>query len=111
MGENNKNDKAIKDLIFLMYETSLLSCGFSLEAPATHANRIHRMISLGLGNDGDGEKKEDADDEEMPELEEDADDDNNSWKKLIKLLMPTELLSSEKFKKYFKNEKSFMKLL
>merc|ERR1711941_238497 len=84
--ENNKNDKAIKDLIYLMYETSLLSCGFSLEAPATHANRIHRMISLGLGIDGDdddedddvdGEKKEDADDEEMPELEEDADDDNN----------------------------------
>jgi len=83
--ENNKNDKAIKDLIFLMYETSLLSCGFSLEAPATHANRIHRMISLGLGIDGDDddedevdeEKKEEADDEEMPELEEDADDDNN----------------------------------
>merc|ERR1711874_35841 len=83
--ENNKNDKAIKDLIFLMYETSLLSSGFTLEAPATHANRIHRMISLGLGIDGDDddedevdeEKKEDADDEEMPELEEDADDDNN----------------------------------
>jgi len=82
--ENNKNDKAIKDLIFLMYETSLLSSGFTLEAPATHANRIHRMISLGLGIDGDDdedevdeEKKEEADDEEMPELEEDADDDNN----------------------------------
>merc|ERR1719229_695411 len=82
--ENNKNDKAIKDLIFLMYETSLLSSGFTPEAPATHANRIHRMISLGLGIDGDDdedevdeEKKEEADDEEMPELEEDADDDNN----------------------------------
>merc|ERR1712066_372721 len=83
--ENNKNDKAIKDLIFLMYETSLLSSGFTLEAPATHANRIHRMISLGLGIDGDDDdeeevdetQKEEADDEEMPELEEDADDDNN----------------------------------
>jgi len=84
--ENNKNDKAIKDLIFLMYETSLLSSGFTLEAPATHANRIHRMISLGLGIDADEDEdeeakdedaKDDADDEEMPELEEDADDDNN----------------------------------
>merc|ERR1711970_1555141 len=84
--ENNKNDKAIKDLIFLMYETSLLSSGFTLEAPATHANRIHRMISLGLGIDADDDEdeeakdddaKDDADDEEMPELEEDADDDNN----------------------------------
>merc|ERR1711881_328940 len=81
--ENNKNDKAIKDLIFLMYETSLLSSGFTLEAPATHANRIHRMISLGLGIDADEDEdeeakgedaKDDADDEEM---EEDADDDAN----------------------------------
>lgn len=82
--EANKNDKALKDLVFLMYETSLLSSGFSLESPAVHANRIHRMISLGLGIDGEEdedeeEKAEDAvaDDEEMPELEEDADDDAN----------------------------------
>merc|ERR1739847_122114 len=78
--EANKNDKALKDLVLLMYETSLLSSGFTLEAPQVHASRIHRMISLGLGIDGGDEEevdeaKDEADDEEMPELEEDADDD------------------------------------
>merc|ERR1739845_279468 len=39
--EANKNDKALKDLVLLMYETSLLSSGFTLEAPQVHASRIH----------------------------------------------------------------------
>jgi len=84
--EANKNDKAVKDLVMLMFETSLLASGFTLEDPAIHANRIHRMIKLGLGIDGDDDEEDDTaaaedkvadDEEEMPELEDGDEDDAN----------------------------------
>ena len=51
--EADKNDKSVKDLVHLLFETSLLSSGFALEDPAVHAARIHRMIKLGLCIDDD----------------------------------------------------------
>merc|ERR1711953_906878 len=77
--ETDKNDKSVKDLVLLLFETSLLSSGFSLEDPAVHARRIHRMIKLGLGideeDDGAGEAGDVAvDDSDMPPLEGDAED-------------------------------------
>merc|ERR1712110_684256 len=73
--ETDKNDKSVKDLVLLLFETSLLSSGFSLEDPAVHARRIHRMIKLGLGIDEDDEADAAvADDTDMPPLEGESED-------------------------------------
>merc|ERR1712112_684192 len=73
--EADKNDKSVKDLVMLLFETSILSSGFSLEDPQIHAQRIHRMVKLGLGIDEDeADVEELVDDMDMPPLEGDAED-------------------------------------
>ena len=71
LNSDEDNHKTTNDLIWLMYESSLLSSGFTLENPSKFTSRINRLIELGL-NIYEDDNEEAVDD--LPPLEESTDE-------------------------------------
>merc|ERR1712070_448175 len=75
----DQSDRSIKDVIWMLYDTSLLTSGFSLDEPVTYANRLHKMLTMGLAID---EGDDEGEVEEMPELEASDDAEGNSMEEV-----------------------------
>merc|ERR1712137_610730 len=72
----DRNDRTAKDLIDLLFQTALLTSGFTLDDSAGFAKKIAGMVKLGLSIDDDDD---DVVDDDVPDLEEDDLDDAGSF--------------------------------
>lgn len=69
LGDASNIDKVVRDSIWLLYETSLLTSGFELDEPQVYSNRIFKLLSLGIQTD------DVVEDDDVPTLEDAGEDD------------------------------------
>ena len=72
---DDENNSSLKDLVNLIFESSLIASGFNIEEPATFVNRINKMIKLGLSLD---EKEEECEKEAEDEKEKETEEEETS---------------------------------
>ena len=76
----DKNDISVKDIVWLLYDTTLLHSGFNLDEPGIFCNRINRMIIMGLSLDDNQEVENNNEEQIEPqeEIEEQVDDETEN---------------------------------
>lgn len=78
--DKNKDDKMVKNLIWLFYETSLITSGFTIENPSSYGKRIYNILALELDEQIDSKMEIDSEyiDEDIPSLDPDDNEINNN---------------------------------
>ena len=66
---DGEEDRTVKSITLLLFETSLLVSGFTIDEPVQYAERIHKLVSLGLNVDEEAETVEEVKAEETAPAE------------------------------------------